>query len=65
MGLVPLSDAVVARTEKQKPLACVGRDVGGMMYADDAGIVSKSAEGLAKMMTVTVTVSSKQQASQC
>ena len=28
----------------------------GMMYADDAGIVSKSAEGLAKMMTVIVTV---------
>ena len=27
-----------------------------MMYADDAGIVSKSAEGLAKMMTVIVTV---------
>ena len=28
----------------------------GMMYADDAGIVSRSAEGLAKMMTVIVTV---------
>ena len=28
----------------------------GMLYADDAGIVSKSAEGLAKMMTVIVTV---------
>ena len=27
-----------------------------MLYADDAGIVSKSAEGLAKMMTVIVTV---------
>lgn len=26
-----------------------------MLYADDAGIVSKSAEGLAKMMTVIVT----------
>ena len=27
-----------------------------MLYADYAGIVSKSAEGLAKMMTVMVTV---------
>ena len=27
-----------------------------MLYADDAGIVSKSAEELAKMMTVMVTV---------
>ena len=27
-----------------------------MLYADDPGIVSKSAEGLAKMMTVIVTV---------
>ena len=27
-----------------------------MLYADDAGIASKSAEGLAKMMTVIVTV---------
>ena len=26
-----------------------------MLYADDAGIASKSAEGLAKMMTVVVT----------
>ena len=28
-----------------------------MLYADDAGIMSKSAEGLAKMMTVIFTVS--------
>ena len=27
-----------------------------MLYADDAGTVSKSSEGLAKMMTVIVTV---------
>ena len=27
-----------------------------MLYADDASIMSKSAEGLAKMMTVVVTV---------
>lgn len=27
-----------------------------MTYADDPGIVSKSAKGLGKMMTVTVTV---------
>ena len=38
------------------PLACVRREVWGMLYADDAGVVSKSAEGLAKMMTVIVTV---------
>ena len=38
------------------PLTCVRRAVGGMLYADDAGIVSTSAEGLAKMMTVIVTI---------
>ena len=38
------------------PLTCVRRAVWGMLYANDAGIVSKSAEGLAKMMTVIVTV---------
>ena len=27
-----------------------------MLYADDAGVVSKTAEGLAKMMTVIVIV---------
>lgn len=30
-------------------LACVRRTTWGMLYADKAGIVSKSAEGLAKM----------------
>ena len=39
-----------------EPLACVRRSVGGVLYAEDAGIVSKSAEGLAKMMAVFVTV---------
>ena len=38
------------------PLACVRRAIWGMLYADDAGIVSKSAEGLAKIMTAIVTV---------
>ena len=42
------------------PLACVRRAVWGMLYADDAGIVSKSAEGLTlgclEIMTVIVTV---------
>ena len=38
------------------PLACVWRAVRGMLYADDAEIVLKSADGLAKMMTVIVTV---------
>ena len=39
-----------------EPLACVWGSVSGMLYAGDAGIMSKSAEGLAKMMTVIVTV---------
>ena len=38
------------------PLACVRREVWGMLCADDAGILSKSVEGLEKMMTVIVTV---------
>ena len=38
------------------PLTCVRRAVWGMLYADEAGMVSKSAEGLAKRMTVIVTV---------
>ena len=38
------------------PLACVRRAVWGMLYADDAGIVSKSAEGRANTMAVIVTV---------
>ena len=42
------------------PLACVRRAVWGMLFADDAGIVSKSAEGLTlgclEMITVIVTV---------
>ena len=32
----------------------VWRAVRGMLYADDAGIVSRSPAGLAKMMTVSV-----------
>ena len=39
------------------PLTCVRRAVWGLLYADDAGIVSKSAEGLAKMIAIIVTVS--------
>ena len=30
---------------------CVRREVWGMLYADDAGIVSKPAEGLAETMS--------------
>ena len=37
-------------------MACVRREVWGMLFADDAGIVSRLAEGLAKLMTVIVTV---------
>ena len=36
------------------PLAYVRRAVRGMIYADDAGFVPKSAEGLANMMTYIV-----------
>ena len=38
------------------PLACVRRAVWHMLYADDAGIMSTSAEGLGKMMPIIVTV---------
>ena len=34
----------------------VRRAVWGMLYADDAGVVSRSAEGLARMMTIIVEV---------
>ena len=54
--LVHLEEDVVVG--KNVPLASVRRAVWGMLYADDAGIVSKSANGLAEMMTVTVTVRS-------
>ena len=36
------------------PLTRVRNAVWGMLYADDAGIVSTSAEGLAKIVTVIV-----------
>ena len=53
-GLVHLEDFGEGGLEVG-PMACVQRSVCGMLYADDAGIVSKSTEGLAKM-TVIVTV---------
>jgi hypothetical protein len=52
--LVHLEEGVVVGNEV--PMACVRRAMWGMLYADDAGIVSRSAEGLSKMMTVIVTV---------
>ena len=54
--LVHLEEDLGEGGVKVEPLACVRRSVGGMLYADDAGIASKSVEGLAKMMTVIVTV---------
>ena len=54
--LVHLEEDLGEDGVKVEPLACVRRSVWGMLYADDAGIVSKSAEGLAKIMTVIVTV---------
>ena len=41
---------------KVESLACERRSVWGMLCADDEGIVSKSVEGLAKMMIAIVTV---------
>ena len=40
---------------KELPLACVLTAVWGMLIADDAGIVLKSVEGVAKMITNMVT----------
>ena len=54
--MVQANDVGAVETEKQEPLACVRRAVWGMVYDDGAGIVSKPAERLAKMMTVIVTV---------
>ena len=42
--------------ENAEPLDRVRSAVWGILYADDAGIISKSAEGLAKRMTVMVNV---------
>ena len=53
--LIQISDARVVKTEEREPLACARRAVWAMLYADDAGIVSMSVEGLAKMMTIIVT----------
>ena len=47
--LVHLEEDLGEDGVKVEPLACVRRAVWGMLYADDAGIVSKSAEGLAKI----------------
>ena len=38
------------------PLECARRAVWGMLYADDAGVVSRSQEGLTRMMTLIVEV---------
>ena len=54
--LAQLGDAGEVGTEEQGPLACLKRALWGMLYADDAGIVSKFAEGLAKLLTVIVAV---------
>ena len=58
--LVQLNDVGVIGTEDQEPLACARRAVWGVLYADDAGTVSNSVEGLARMITVIVVTVSKQ-----
>eukprot|EP00752_Nemacystus_decipiens_P012931 g11445.t1 len=45
-----------ARGDGGTQLDRVRREVWGMLYADDAGFMSKSGEGLAKMMTIIVEV---------
>ena len=52
--MVHLEEGVAVANEV--PMACVRRAVWGMLYAGDAGIVSRSAEGFAKMLTVIVAV---------
>ena len=37
-------------------MACVRRAVWGILYGDDEGTISRSAEGLAQMITIIVTV---------
>ena len=53
--LIHLEEALGEDGVKVEPLASARRSAWGMLYADDAGIVSKSAEGLANMMTVILT----------
>ena len=53
-NLVFLKEETGAGTET--PLDRVRRAVWGMLYADDAGVVSRSADGLARMMTIIVQV---------
>ena len=54
--LVQLNSAGAVGTEDQERLTCVRNAVWGMLYADGAGIVSKSAEGFATSMTAIVVV---------
>ena len=55
-GLVHLEEDLGEDRVEVEPLEFVRRSTWGMLYADDAGIVSKSAKGLAKVMIVIVTV---------
>ena len=56
----PLRDLVYLEEEAGvgagTPLECARRAVWGMLYADDAGVVSRSQEGLTRMMTLIVEV---------
>ena len=55
-----LKDLVYLKEEAEvgagTPLERARRAVWGMLYADDAGVVSKSQEGLTRMMTTIVEV---------
>ena len=56
---VIMRDLVYLEEETEKwgtPLDRVRKAVWGMLYANDAGVVSKSAERLARMVTINVEV---------
>ena len=53
-NLVHLEETTGAGTVT--PLDRVRRAVWGMLYTDDAGVVSKSTDGLARIMTIIVEV---------
>ena len=54
--LVHLEEDLGEDGVKVDTLACIRRAIWGMLYADDASNVFKSAEGFAKMLNVIVTV---------
>ena len=54
--LVYLEEEEEAGVGAGTPLERVRRAVWGMLYADDAGVVSRSQEGLTRMMSIVAEV---------